>query len=181
MTKSINLILASLLFAIFFSSKALTEEAQKKSAVVWPKVVSAIKSDPAIEKRVADILAGMTLKEKVGQVIQAEIKAISPQEVTKYHIGSVLSAGGSYPSADGADVITWVGAANKFHEASVKNPKKRAAIPIIWGIDAVHGHNNVRGATIFPHNIGLGATRNPQLIRAVGEVTLNSILVRWAR
>lgn len=177
MTKSINLILASLLFAIFFSSKALTEEAQKKSAVVWPKVVSAIKPDPAVEKRVADILAGMTLKEKVGQVIQAEIKAISPQEVTKYHIGSVLSAGGSYPSADGADVITWVGAANKFHEASVKNPKKRAAIPIIWGIDAVHGHNNVRGATIFPHNIGLGATRNPQLIRAVGEVTAREVAV----
>lgn len=153
-----------------------------RGKVAWPKVNSAIKKDPEIEKRVAELLAGMSLKEKVGQIIQAEIKNISPQQVSKYHIGSVLSAGGSYPSADGSDVLTWVGAANRFHKGSVKNPRSRAAIPIIWGVDAVHGHNNVRGATIFPHNIGLGATGNPQLIKAVGEVTAREVAItgiRW--
>lgn len=150
--------------------------------VNWPNISSAIQIDPNIEARVDEILDTMSLKEKVGQIIQAEIKHISPKEVAKYHIGSVLSGGGSYPGSKSDDAIAWVAAANKFYNASVSKPKKRAAIPIIWGIDAVHGHNNVKGATIFPHNIGLGATRNPKLIKAVGEVTAREVAVtgiRW--
>lgn len=151
--------------------------------VSWPRVESAIKPDKELEQRIEKILAGMTLKEKVGQIIQAEIKNISPKEVTKYNIGSVLSGGGSFPGTKSDDAIAWLGAANAFYNASVKSPNKRSAIPIIWGIDAVHGHNNVKGATIFPHNIGLGATRNPQLIKAVGEVTAREVAVtgiRWS-
>lgn len=171
--------------ASLLSLNVMAEELQIKpneppaavAKVQWPKLKSAIVKDPALEARVEKILAGMTLKEKVGQVIQPQITSISPAEVTKYHIGSVLSAGGSYPAARDAEAISWVGAANKFYNASVKNPKKRSAVPIIWGIDAVHGHNNVVGATIFPHNIGLGATRNPGLIRQIGEVTAREVTV----
>ncbi len=165
-----------LTFLFSFFSKVSAE------AVKWPKVESAIKKDPVIELRIEEILAGMSLKEKVGQLVQAEIKHISPQQVYKYHIGSVLSGGGSYPGSKSDDAIAWVAAANKYYDASVKNSKKRSAIPILWGIDAVHGHNNVKGATIFPHNIGLGATRNPNLIKAIGEVTAREVAVtgiRW--
>ena len=160
----------------FVSNFALAE------AVSWPKIESAIGKDPAIEQRIDEIMSGMTLKEKVGQIIQAEIKSISPHQVEKYNIGSVLSGGGSWPKGKGDNAIDWVAAANAFHDASVNRPKRRAAIPVIWGIDAVHGHNNVKGATIFPHNIGLGAARNPMLIKAIGEVTAREVAVtgiRW--
>ena len=145
--------------------------------IKWPKVESPIKKDPAMEEQITKIMSGMSLKEKVGQMIQAEIRNISPKEIEKYHIGSVLSGGGSYPKAKGDSVIDWVAAADRFYLGSIEKPKKRAAIPVIWGIDAVHGHNNVRGATIFPHNIGLGAARNPKLIKAIGEVTAREVAV----
>lgn len=150
--------------------------------IKWPRAESPIKPDPEMEKVIADLVSNMTLKEKVGQMLQAEIKNISPDEIKKYHIGSVLSGGGSYPKEKGDSVIDWVAAADRFYQGSIENPKKRAAIPIVWGIDAVHGHNNVRGATIFPHNIGLGAARNPQLIKLIGEVTAREVAVtgiRW--
>ena len=145
---------------------------------IWPKVASDVKQDPEIESRVKAILDKMTVEEKVGQLIQAEIKSISPKEVRKYNIGSVLSGGGSTPSDKAAeDKRTWLAAAQKYYDESVKKPNKRAAIPVIWGIDAVHGHNNVVGATLFPHNIGLGAARNPGLIRQIGEVTAREVTV----
>ncbi|MBT8139057.1 MAG: glycoside hydrolase family 3 protein [Gammaproteobacteria bacterium] len=170
--------LFSFLIALLLAGSALADAGK----VTWPKIKSAIPKDPAIESRIDEIMAGMSVKEKVGQLIQAEIKNISPAEVKKYHIGSVLSGGGSFPGSKSDDAIAWVAAANKFYEASVSKPKRRAAIPIIWGIDAVHGHNNVKGATIFPHNVGLGATRNPKLIKAIGEVTAREVAVtaiRW--
>lgn len=177
MIKSLLFVLAGLFFCNLSLASDPIVDPVSAPKVVWPKANSVIKKDPAIEARVATLLAAMTLKEKVGQIIQPEIKNISPAEVTKYHIGSVLSAGGSYPAKRDSGSISWVGAATKFYNASVKNPKSRAAIPIIWGVDAVHGHNNVVGATIFPHNIGLGATRNPGLIRSVGEVTAREVSV----
>ncbi|MDH2429458.1 exo 1,3/1,4-beta-D-glucan glucohydrolase [Sphaerisporangium sp. TRM90804] len=135
----------------------------------WPRVKSAIKQNPADEKRVRKILAGMTLAEKVGQMTQPEIAAITPDEVRQYGIGSVLNGGGSWPGRDKhASPQAWLTLADAYWEASLAT---RAKIPVIWGIDAVHGNNNVYGATIFPHNIGLGAAHDPCLVRDIGEAT----------
>ncbi|GIH22326.1 beta-glucosidase [Acrocarpospora phusangensis] len=135
----------------------------------WPKVKSQVERDRADEKRVAKILAGMTLAEKVGQMTQPEIGAITPEEVKQYHIGSVLNGGGSWPGGDKhASPKAWLDLADAYWAASVNT---RTKIPIIWGIDAVHGNNNVYGATIFPHNIGLGAAQDPCLIRDIGAAT----------
>ncbi|GAB4138403.1 MAG: hypothetical protein Tsb0016_04310 [Sphingomonadales bacterium] len=133
--------------------------------------------DPALEARVEALLARMSLEQKVGQLIQAEIKSISPKEVRKYHIGSVLNGGGSHPVGKDGPVAGWVAAANAFYDASMDDRNGRLAIPIIWGTDAVHGHNNLMGATLYPHNIGLGATRNPQLIREIGAATARAVAV----
>ncbi|MFC3816773.1 glycoside hydrolase family 3 N-terminal domain-containing protein [Lysobacter sp. GCM10012299] len=137
----------------------------------WPHVDSAVRPDPGIEARAARILAGMSLAEKIGQMTQPEIKAITPDEVRSYHIGSVLNGGGSWPAMNKhATVADWLALADAYHQASmsaaVKNP-----IPVIWGTDAVHGHNNVVGATLFPHNIGLGAAHDPQLVEKIGHAT----------
>ncbi len=108
----------------------------------------------------------------MGQLIQAEIQYITPAEARDYHIGSILNGGGSFPGKNKhASVDDWVALADAFYEASMDTSGDRLAIPIIWGTDSVHGVNNVFGATIFPHNIGLGATRNPELIRKIGAVT----------
>ena len=114
----------------------------------------------------------MTLEQKVGQMVQAEIQSVTPADVRQYHLGSVLNGGGSYPHlVKTSSVADWLALADEFHDASMDTSEGGAAIPVIWGTDAVHGHNNVIGATLFPHNIGLGATRNPELVQRIGEVT----------
>ncbi|WP_326823969.1 exo 1,3/1,4-beta-D-glucan glucohydrolase [Streptosporangium sp. NBC_01756] len=139
----------------------------------WPKVKSRIKRNPADEKRVAKILAGMTLAEKIGQMTQPEIAAITPEEVRQYGIGSVLNGGGSWPGRDKhASPQAWLDLADAYWQASLGT---RAKIPVIWGIDAVHGNNNVYGATVFPHNIGLGAAHDPCLVRDIGAATAAQI------
>ncbi|GII04980.1 glycoside hydrolase family 3 N-terminal domain-containing protein [Planobispora takensis] len=139
----------------------------------WPKVDSRINKNPVDEKRVAKILAGMTLAEKVGQMTQPEIAAITPEEVKQYGIGSVLNGGGSWPNRDKhASPQDWLALADSYWDASVAS---RTKIPVIWGIDAVHGNNNVYGATIFPHNIGLGAAQDPCLVRDIAAATAEQI------
>jgi beta-glucosidase len=139
----------------------------------WPKVESRVKSNPDDERRVADILAGMTLAEKVGQMTQPEIGAITPDEVREHGIGSVLNGGGSWPNRDKhAAPDAWLGLADAYWDASKTS---RTQVPVLWGIDAVHGNNNVYGATVFPHNIGLGAAHDPCLIRDVGKATARQI------
>ncbi|ETK37432.1 glycoside hydrolase family 3 protein, partial [Microbispora sp. ATCC PTA-5024] len=139
----------------------------------WPRVRSEIGRNPADEKRIATIVAGMTLAEKVGQMTQPEISAITPDEVRQYAIGSVLNGGGSWPGRDKhAAPKAWLDLADAYWQASVST---RTKIPIIWGIDAVHGDNNVYGATLFPHNIGLGAAHDPCLVRDVGAATATQI------
>ncbi|MEV4324290.1 exo 1,3/1,4-beta-D-glucan glucohydrolase [Microbispora rosea] len=139
----------------------------------WPAVTSEIKRNPADEKRVAKIVAGMTLAEKVGQMTQPEISAITPEEVAQYGIGSVLNGGGSWPGRDKhAAPGDWLALADAYWQASVNT---RTKIPVIWGIDAVHGNNNVFGATLFPHNIGLGAAHDPCLLRDIGAATAAQI------
>jgi len=161
-------------------SAPLSPQADK----IWPAVKSPIGLDAGIETRIDALLAQMNTAQKVGQLIQPEIKNISPDDAAKYNIGSVLNGGGSWPTGkvDGP-LAGWLALANRFYGASMDTGDGRLAIPIIWGTDAVHGHNNVQGATIFPHNIGLGAANNPGLMRDIGTATAREVAVTgidWA-
>jgi beta-glucosidase len=138
----------------------------------WPTVPSLLRSDPALERAVEDLLRKLTLEERVGQVIQASIAHVTPAEVKQYRLGSVLNGGGGWPGdVRKATPRDWLALADAFYAASMDTSGGGQAIPVLWGADAVHGHNNIVGATLFPHNIGLGATRNPDLIRRIGEIT----------
>ena len=119
-----------------------------------------------IEERVDDLLARMTLAEKIGQMTQVEKNSIRPKDISSYAIGSILSGGGGYPSENSA--AAWAEMVNSYKEAAQQT---RLRIPLIYGVDAVHGHSNVEGTVIFPHNIGLGAANDPDLMRRIGEVT----------
>src|SRR5690242_8450885 len=122
----------------------------------WPAIQSAIPKDTELEKRIDTLLSKMSLEEKVGQITQVEISNVTPDEVKQYHLGSVLNGGGAWPNGKkGSTVAEWNALADQLWAASV-DPANGQRIPIIWGVDAVHGHNNVKGATLFPHNIGLG-------------------------
>ena len=145
---------------------------------IWPEVESAVAPDPEVEAAVEELLASLTLEEKVGQVIQAEIRHVTPEDVRKYRLGSVLNGGGSHPEGDkSAAPEKWLALADAFYEASMDTSDGGHAIPILWGVDAVHGHNNVVGATFFPHNIALGATRDAELVREIGEITAREVAV----
>ncbi|WP_233998898.1 glycoside hydrolase family 3 protein [Microbulbifer pacificus] len=144
----------------------------------WPALEPALPRDEKLEAHVADLLSRMTLEEKVGQMMQAEIKSITPDEVRQYHIGSILNGGGTFPNNDKfATPDDWRKLADAYFAASMDTSDGGVAIPIIWGSDAVHGHNNVIGATLFPHNIALGAARDPELIRRIGEATAREVAV----
>lgn len=122
-------------------------------------------------------IQAMTLEEKAGQLIQAERSKISYSDITRYNIGSILSGGGSVPQGNTPEA--WVSMINQMNVAALKSS---SGIPIIYGIDAVHGNNNVKNATIFPHNIGLGAANDPDLMRAIGVATakeVSAIGVDW--
>ncbi|KAL2481787.1 Glycosyl hydrolase family protein [Abeliophyllum distichum] len=120
-----------------------------------------------INHRIKDLVNRMTLEEKIGQMTQIERSVASAEVMKKYYIGSVLSGGGSVPAPQ-ASPEAWVDMVNDFQNGSLST---RLGIPMIYGIDAVHGHNNVYNATIFPHNIGLGATRDPILVKKIGAAT----------
>ena len=150
------------------------------SCVVTPSAVAESMSanliDPAVEQRVDAIMKEMTLEQKIAQMIQPEIKSVTPQDIRRYGFGSILNGGGSFPQQNKqATIADWVALADSFYEASVDTSGGHAGIPIMWGTDAVHGHNNVLGATIFPHNICLGAARNPALIEAIGAATAREV------
>ena len=126
--------------------------------------------------RAAAILSEMTLEEKIGQVIQADIASITPEEARTYNIGSVLNGGNSAPGGGKtADPQAWVDLADAFWDASTDTSDGGVGVALLWGTDAVHGHNNLQTATMFPHNIGLGATQNPDLMRQIGGVTAREI------
>jgi beta-glucosidase len=138
----------------------------------WPARAATVARDPAVERRVEELVAAMSLEQKVGQIIQADIASVTPDDVYRYHLGSVLNGGNSDPGGlYNASAKDWLAAADAFYAASMKSSGKLPRIPVIWGSDAVHGHNNVVGATLFPHNIGLGAARNPELLRRIGAAT----------
>ncbi|MET1059462.1 MAG: glycoside hydrolase family 3 protein [Nocardioides sp.] len=119
-------------------------------------------------RRVADLLGRMTLEEKVGQMTQAERLDVDadPTLITQYELGSVLSGGGSTPAQNTPEA--WADMVDTYQAAALDT---RLGIPLIYGVDSVHGHGNLMGATVFPHNIGLGATRDPRLVEKIGHIT----------
>uniref|UniRef100_M0ZYE0 Hydrolase, hydrolyzing O-glycosyl compounds n=1 Tax=Solanum tuberosum TaxID=4113 RepID=M0ZYE0_SOLTU len=120
-----------------------------------------------IEERVQDLLSRMTLEEKIGQMAQIERSVATPSVITDLSIGSILSVGGSAPFED-APSEAWADMVDRFQKAALES---RLGIPLLYGVDAIHGNNNVYGATIFPQNVGLGATRDADLVQKIGIVT----------
>lgn len=120
------------------------------------------------------IVDWLTPAQKVGQIIQADIASVTPDDVAAYHLGAVLNGGNSAPYGNQrASRSDWIDLADAFWTASMRADGPR--IPVLWGTDAVHGHNNLAGATIFPHNIGLGATRDAGLVERIGAATAREV------
>ena len=120
----------------------------------------------------------MSLEQKVAQMIQPEIRDITVEDMRKYGFGSYLNGGGAFPNNDKhATPADWIKLAEDMYQASVDDSLDGNSIPTIWGTDAVHGHNNVIGATLFPHNIGLGAANNSALIEKIAAVTATEVMV----
>src|SRR6201995_4859600 len=138
------------------------------------------KSLSSFDPQVNQLLAQMTLEEKVGQMTEPEQDALkSLDDIDKYHLGSLFSGGNSDPKA-GNSLEAWTDLYDKLQQRALKT---RLAIPLIYGIDAVHGHNNVLNAVIFPHNVALGCTRDAKLIEQAARVTAEEIRatgINWA-
>ncbi len=151
-------------------------QAAQSQGVAWPALKPAVAPDPRLEARIVSLLRSMTLEQKVAQMVQADIRYVTPEDVRKYRIGSILNGGGAFPGNNKhAGVSDWVALADRFYDASMEASPGAPAIPVFWGTDAVHGHNNVFGATLFPHNVGLGAMRDPDLIERIGAVTAREV------
>ena len=148
-----------------------------QSSDLWASLES-LPLDPNIEDQIDEILPKLTLEQKVGQVIQGDTGSLTPEDVKKYRLGSVLSGGNSAPGPlPYAETKAWLEMADKYFNASIDDEGVEIAIPIIWGIDAVHGHANLKGSIIFPHNIGLGAMNNPDLIEEIASITAHELTV----
>jgi beta-glucosidase len=156
----------------------------------WPRIRSAIKSDARDEAWIQRVVHAMSLEQKVGQMTQAEIGSLwdpatasyQLADLTRLAVGSILNGGGSWPEANKhAAVSDWIHLADGIWDASPvvtlrdRHGTTQVKIPTFWGIDAVHGNSNVFGATLFPHNVGLGATRDTCLMRDIGEATQRAV------
>ena len=160
---------------VYILTYTATDSAGNVSQVTRTITVVATEFD-LFSASAAEIVEVMTLEQKVGQMIQPEIAYITPEEITQYGIGSVLNGGGSHPNGNRAAAPEeWLAFAKTLRSASLETSENSLGVPIIWGTDAVHGHNNVRGATIFPHNIGLGAINDPQLIGDIATATAREV------
>jgi beta-glucosidase len=146
----------------------------------WPQL-EICKPDPAIEKRIKELLSEMSLDRKIAQMIQIEISGFTPDDMRKYRFGAVLNGGGSWPNGNkNATAAEWVALSDSIWQACIEGLEN--PIPPLWGTDAVHGHNNFSGATIFPHNIGLGAAHDTTLVYRIGQVTAKEVFatgINW--
>ncbi|MGE5072876.1 MAG: glycoside hydrolase family 3 protein [Anaerolineae bacterium] len=149
------------------------QAAPTRQPVVPPVANSPIYKDPSqpVEARVEDLLSRMNLDEKIGQMTQVENNSIAPSDVASYSIGSVLT-GGDGISRDNT-LGDWTSFVKQYQEQALRT---RLGIPLIYGVDSVHGFAHVNGATVFPHNIGLGATRDTELVRKIGQATAEEML-----
>jgi beta-glucosidase len=140
----------------------------------------AAKKLSSFNPQVRELLARLTVDEKIGQMTQPDQMYLeSLDDLQKYHLGSLLSGGDSDPKT-GNDLNSWTDMYDHYQARAVETKPR---IPIIYGVDAVHGHNNVIGATVFPHNIGLGCTRNPELVEKAGRITAEEVRatgIQWA-
>jgi beta-glucosidase len=161
---------AAAMVAVLSQSQAATPRVHPDA---WPRAHSpAAFTDAKTETFITGLMARMSLAEKVGQTIQADIGSISPADLAHYPIGALLAGGDSGPYGnDRAPAADWARMIAAFRAANAARPEPHASIPLLFGIDAVHGNNNIPGATIFPHNIGLGAARNPALMERIGIAT----------
>jgi beta-glucosidase len=147
------------------------------SAVLEPTDPPYLVPDLPAAERAADLLARMTIEEKIGQMTLIEKGSITGDAVMQYFIGGILSGGGGSPSRNTPE--EWAKMVDSFQEAALKT---RLGIPVIYGVDAVHGHGNLKGAVVFPHNIGLGAAGDPDLVRRVAQATaveMAATNIRW--
>jgi beta-glucosidase len=158
------------------------------AAFVAPPLVNALGAEPAqgraatprpltsFDSQVREVLSRMTLEEKVGQMTQPEQDALKElDDIRTYFVGSLLSGGNSDPQRGGAadnSLQAWTDMYDRYQQVAMKS---RLGIPILYGVDAVHGHNNVIGAVIFPHNIGLGCARNPRLVEQASRITAEEV------
>lgn len=148
--------------------------AQVAQPANWPAAKSpAAMIDAQTEAKITAILAKLSLEEKIGQMIQGDTGSIKPEDLRKYPLGSILAGGSSPPigAPDRSPAAPWVATSRAFNAVAMEQRPGHVAIPLMFGIDAVHGNNNIVGATIFPHNSALGAMRDPALIRRIGEAT----------
>lgn len=131
----------------------------------------------------AAIVSHMTLEQKIGQMTQPDIRWATPDDVRRHYIGSVLNGGGAWPDMHKhAPPAEWAALSSAYYQASMSTGMAYP-VPILWGVDAVHGHNNVYGATLFPHNIGLGAAHDPELVYRIGRSTARAVRatgITWA-
>lgn len=131
-------------------------------------------SQQSVKKQVNALMSKMTLAQKIGQMTQAERLNCTPDDVRDYHLGSVMSGAGSLPENNEPE--NWLKMIDSYWQASMFESDDHLAIPLLYGADAIHGHNNLKGATIFPHNIGLGAANDTNLIRRIAEITRKEVL-----
>lgn len=136
-----------------------------------------------MEAHIAEIISGMTLRQKIGQMTQPDIRSITPDEVRDFYIGSVLNGGGAWPGGEKrATASDWAALADSYYRASMTTDMA-VKVPVIWGTDAVHGHNNVFRTTLFPHNIGLGAAHDAKLVGKIAHLTAKQVRatgITWA-
>ncbi len=152
--------------------------ATQSAAQHWPVLVLPVAQDDSTEQRISTLLQSMTLAQKIAQMIQPEIRDITVEDMRRYGFGSFLNGGGAFPNDNKhATPQDWIALAEAMYQASIDDSLDGSSIPTIWGTDAVHGHNNVIGATLFPHNIGLGAAHNPALIEQIARVTAREVMV----
>lgn len=158
------------LSVLLVAGPAAAQESPVANPANWPTAHSpSTITDAKTEKAIDNLLRKLTLEQKVGQVIQGDISSVKPEDLARYPLGSILAGGNSGPYGDErADAAKWLKLVNEYRAAS---RKAGAGVPILFGVDAVHGHSNLPGATIFPHNVGLGATRDADLIKRIGAAT----------
>ncbi len=167
---------AALVTALITSTTAAAQTIHPSS---WPAITPGIPLDPKVEQRVDRLLSTLTWEEKVGQLVQADISTITPDDLRRYKLGSILAGGSSAPGGNvRSPAARWLALAEAFYRASMAGASPmHPGIPPLFGLDAVHGDGHIPGATLFPHNIGLGAAHDPQLIEQIGRATAEEVAV----